>query len=190
MYGDKYKHENGYFNGEALEYVRQLKVERNLSDCEIASKMGCSIIGVRTLAIKVWITYVPLKNKKWTKEDRELAKVLRAEGKTAQEIGDRLGVSRNSVIGQWKRMGICDPKNSTKAVQEAGKRRRIIKALAKAGKVAAAPAIPAEPVSCEPELDIPVSERKPIITIDQDGHCWANEALTAECCWWPVRGGH
>lgn len=45
----------------------------------------------------------------WSDEDIDTLRTMRAEGKSARQIGIAIGRTRNSVIGKLNRLGLCAP---------------------------------------------------------------------------------
>ncbi len=51
----------------------------------------------------------------WTEESVEILKAMWLEGRSAREIGERLGMTRNAVIGKANRLGLSHKSKSTPA---------------------------------------------------------------------------
>lgn len=62
----------------------------------------------------------------WTNERVETLKQLWAEGFSAVQVAERIGTTRNAVIGKVYRLGLCkrmDPRAATSSQRNAGKKR-------------------------------------------------------------------
>lgn len=99
------------------------------------------------------------------------------ENYTARQIAERIGVSRNSVIGKAKRLGIELPNKVTRAPRVPGMptgsiASKILHGIKRQRREAANPKIKAEPFLCQGAADI-----EPL-NIDI-------MALTAATCKWP-----
>jgi GcrA cell cycle regulator len=128
----------------------------------------------------------------WTDERVELLKKLWAEGLSASQIAGRIGsVTRNAVIGKVHRLGLSGratttrlkthrprPRSAHASPSQGSNARRYVKPrMATVGNPAFRELyrLDAEPfVPIEAELDIPLAERKTILTL-------------GECnCRWPI----
>jgi GcrA cell cycle regulator len=49
----------------------------------------------------------------WTDESVEILRTMWLEGRSAREIGDRLGMTRNAVIGKANRLGLSHKSKTT-----------------------------------------------------------------------------
>jgi len=105
----------------------------------------------------------------WTAEIVELIISARSEGKTAREIGELLGVTRNAVIGKWARLRL--PKKKTGPPKRKAQPKREPKP-----KTIVVRAVPMPP---------PVVVRKPAMGVSA-----AVEALESLDCRWPFGDPH
>lgn len=120
----------------------------------------------------------------WTDEKVEALLALNAKNKSASQIGDLIGTSRNAVIGKLHRLGMAYAA-SDKAIQGRRMRMRpkakptfVANNNAPARKATAfdfgrAPSIPVDPyVPTDEELDIPVHERKALVDLEPNDCRW------------------
>ncbi|MDE1901500.1 MAG: hypothetical protein KGI37_07650 [Alphaproteobacteria bacterium] len=62
--------------------------------------------------------------KSWSRQEKEKVRTLRAQGKTASQIGVELGRTRNAVIGVLNRMGVASGERATVKKTPAPRKRR------------------------------------------------------------------
>lgn len=62
------------------------------------------------------------RSNQWTDDEKALMSSLWAQDVTADEIGRRIGRSKNAVLGQRQRQGL--PKRTIETYQRAGRRKR------------------------------------------------------------------
>lgn len=153
-------------------------------------------------------------NYKWDEESCDLAKALAAKGWSASEIGRRIGVSRNAVIGKIHRMGAkfttlaglpkAPPRGPRPALQGSASGHHALKRLraraAKEGKpslkaaepslvVEAPPVQPAKPKRPKPAAPVLKLAPEPKVTpktVSTLGEAWAHEGPLVRYCRWII----
>jgi GcrA cell cycle regulator len=120
-----------------------------------------------------------------------------ADGLSGSDIARRLGgVTRCAVLGKLHRMGLsgraASPRTRNRQTQSRAERRRQrLKPKAppmRYGNPALRQLYASAPEPCAPteELEIPLNERKTILTRDKDGKLCANDAFNEKSCRWPI----
>jgi GcrA cell cycle regulator len=115
----------------------------------------------------------------WTQEREDLLKKLHKEGLSASQIAARItstgfDCSRNAVIGKANRMGLTGgdkPRRSTRSPRKhkpRAQRPPHYGDLRKSAKLF----LSAEPFTPEPELVIPLNERKTVATLEENDCRW------------------
>jgi len=145
----------------------------------------------------------------WTPERVDRLRKDWADGYSCSQIGARMGITRNAVIGKVSRMGL-PPRTTVFRSSGPGTPRRRISGPSKIARInARRKASGATPYSslaefeadlaranaeraamiAAPDLVIPPSERKPILTRNAAGNLYANDALDAQSCRWTYGDG-
>lgn len=113
----------------------------------------------------------------WTEELIDLAKTMWMEGKSAGVIADRLGTSRNSVIGKLHRLNITNATRGVKAYRPADERVRSVRKSRAAAKAAKNP------------KPVPPPRKAPTMLKPDSPPATGNKGLLdlrARDCRWPV----
>lgn len=113
----------------------------------------------------------------WTPERTNALMALWDEGLSTAEIGRRLGVTKNAVVGKVHRLGL--PKRGSPINQERTRTPRTSTPRAPAQRRAAPAAVHTKPKSAVPAVVVPVAPRKPAKLVSLSG-------LTSDMCSWPI----
>lgn len=115
------------------------------------------------------------KSRPWNDDDDRLLTELSAAGASIHELMDRLGRSRGSINGRLQRTGLAKSRPKlTRSLRQYRESRQKAKATMAADRGVLAKQIPTDPVpfSSEPDLVIPMAERRTMATLGERECRW------------------
>lgn len=89
-----------YWTDSALQLLKERR-DSDVSNRDIAAELGISV-----RAINYAVSHYDLPTKNWTESKRDLLRKLWERGDPIDMIAFKLGVTRNSIAGKRKRMGL------------------------------------------------------------------------------------